>query len=92
MAQGLKALTPSTGCLWQVLALRSGRELAPSQSNLDTSYLGVSREAGCSYCFSAHHRQVAGLSSLHPPSLQRDLGWGGRRGGGQVGCCKRKIP
>ena len=33
------------------------------------------------------------MSSLHPPSLQRDLFWGGRRGGGgQVGCCKRNIP
>lgn len=35
-----RGLTPSTACLWQALALRAGQELAPSQSNFNTSYLG----------------------------------------------------
>lgn len=62
---GPEALTPGIGCLWQ----------AKSWPNIKTSYLGASREAGWGYSFSSHYRQVAGMSSSHPPPLQRDLVW-----------------
>ena len=42
LAWGLEALTPSIMCLWQALA-RMAEELAPLQSDIKTSYLGVSR-------------------------------------------------
>lgn len=77
LAQGPKALTPSTECLWQALALRAGQELAPSQSNFNTSYLGGLRRGG----LLLHPWQAGGRNEFPPPLITAE-GPGLGRGAG----------